>query len=115
MAKELKNLMKAIEELNAPVKLEDGETMESEFRFVLEPQGNGTYHLYDANECYHIEWYFDRYYMLCDVAREFGFDEPEDANDRVMEKLEKALQMDVGKEAYIDWYDNVRMCFTTEW
>lgn len=114
MAKKLKHLETTIAELNAPVEI-DGETMESNFDFVLEPQGNGSYHLYDRNECYHLYYAEDAYWLMVDCASEFGFDPPTEVKDDIMEKLEEALRKDVGKEAYIDWYDNVRMCFTTEW
>lgn len=115
MAKNLKHLNIAIAELNAPMEI-DGETMESNFDFVLEPQGNGVYHLYDRNECYHFYYAEDAYWSMMDLASEFGFDPPTEMHDKVMEKLEDALRKDVGNaNAYIDWYDNVRMCFTTKW
>lgn len=114
MAKKLKHLETTIAELNAPMEI-DGETMESNFDFVLESQGNGSYHLYDRNECYHYDYAYRMYCMAVDFAMEFGFEPPTEYDDPIMEKLEDALRKDVGKEAYIDWYDNVRMCFTTEW
>ena len=116
MAKKLKHLETAIAELNAPTEIE-GEEFKSNFDFVLEPQEEkGVYHLYDRNECYHLYYAEDAYWLMVDCASEFGFDPPTEMHDKVMEKLEDALRKDVGNaNAYIDWYDNVRMCFTTEW
>jgi len=119
MAKKLKNLEKAIYKLNVPnVPMEiDGEKIKTNFDFVLEPQEErGVYHLYDRNEYYWYGYADEVFYFLADSAIEFGFDPPTKMNDPIMEKLEEALRKDVGNaNAYIDWYDNVRMCFTTEW
>lgn len=116
MARNLKHLNIAIAELNAPTEI-DGEMVKSAFDFVVDPQEEkGVYHLYDRNEYYNIDYGMDGYMLGIQFAEEFGIDPPTEINDKVMEKLEEALRKDVGNaDAYIDWYDNVRMCFTTEW
>lgn len=107
MAKKLKHLETAIAELNAPYEI-DGETMESNFDFVLEER-DGILCLYDRNECYHYDYAYGTYCMMCDLADEFGTEPPTEMTDSVHDKLEDALRKDWGKGAYLDWYDNVIM------
>ena len=53
--KELKNLKKAIEELNSPTVYEDGETLDSMFEFKIR-EGEHGWQIYDCNEYYNIDY-----------------------------------------------------------
>lgn len=106
--KNLKNLKEAIRKLNAP-EIIDGEEFESGHDFKLKEDGDRIL-LYDCNEQYHIGYAEDLYWSMKELAQEFGFEPPDRIEDRIMKKLEAALRKDLGKQAYLEWEDNVRMC-----
>lgn len=104
----MKHLEKIIEELNAP-KTYDGETYESEFDFKVDDD-----RIYDANECYHIDYLGDCNSLMYDVCQEFGFPFEPKTIDEIHEKLEKAVKEDFGENTYLDWEDNMTMIICKE-
>lgn len=104
------NLEKAIEELNAPKVYEDGEEMESSFKFTYSYSSLNKYiYIYDINEAYSID-YLDELNSLGRLyAREFGFEYQPTTEDEIFNKLEKAIKKDLGKDKYIEWEDNIVM------
>ena len=108
MKNKMRNLKKAIAELNAPKEF-DGDVIESQFDFTIREE-NGRIEVFDKNECYCMYYAEEVYCMMMDAAAEFGFEPPSEVSDNVFEKLEAAVKEDFGKDAYIGWYDNVVMC-----
>ena len=90
MKKQFTNLDKVIANLNAPTTYEDGETLNSQFKFEYRVYDNAI-DLYDSNENYNIN-YLDEVNSLTRMcAREFGFEK------------------DFGKDAFIEWENSVVM------
>ena len=105
--KELKNLRRVIEKLNSPVEIE-GEKFDRGFNFKIEESSEGL-RLYDSNEEYYIDYAYSNYCLTCSAAEEFGFEPPKSYDDEIHEELEQALKKGLGKNAYLEWYDNVSM------
>ena len=111
--KKMKNLREAIEKLNAPMVLEADEefdemTLDSPFNFKIR-ESDGCIEVYDSNEEYSVYYGEEMYCLMCDGAKEFGFEKPTEVRDTVHEKLLKAVKKDFGKDAYLEWYDSVVM------
>lgn len=101
--KKLNNLLSTINKLNEPMII-DGRQYESEFHFVLE--GN---ELYDKNETYNIDYLETMNCAYQEFNDEFGPYFKYEDEDKIMKKLEDAVKKDLGKNAYIDWVNSVRM------
>ena len=111
--KKMKNLKKAIEKLNAPIVLEafdefDEEITDSPFSFKVR-ECDGHIEVYDSNECYSVDYAYETFCQMCDLAREFGFEKPTEITDRIHDNLTEAVKKDFGKDAYLEWYDSVVM------
>ena len=106
--KELKNLKKAIEELNSPTVYEDGETMDSMFEFKIR-EGEHGWQIYDCNEYYNIDYLEEVNAIMYDAAMEFGFKYEPCREDEVHDKLLAAVQKDLGTDYYLEWEDSVVM------
>ena len=109
--KDLKNLKKVIKELNSPSTYEgDGkvEVMESQFNFKIERRENNLV-LFDSNENYHYNYLEESNSLLYNLSLEFGFKFTPDTTDEIHDKLEKALQQDLGSQAYLEWENSVVM------
>lgn len=109
--KNLKNLKKVIERLNAPKEYNyDGEIeiCESSFNFKLEER-NGELVLFDENENYYIDYLEECNQLMYDCSREFGFEFEPQSIDKIHEELEEAIKKDLGKESYLEWLDPVVM------
>ena len=108
------NLDKVLAELNAP-KTYDGETFESLFNFktrVVDDHYSNSgkrFEIFDANECYYIDYAYENHVGLCQIADEFGFEPPTSYNDDVHDKIEAAVKKDFGEESYLEWVNNVVM------
>lgn len=113
--KELKNLKKTIEELNAPTVYEDEElgswTDESLFDFQIRETEDG-YQIYDANEQYNIDYLEEVNCSAEQCAWEFGFEFEPITEDDIYEKLMKAIKKDLGEDYYLEWDDGVVMNIT---
>jgi len=104
---DLKNLRKLLKKLNSP-EIIDGEEFDRGFDFVIE-ESDGRIELYDRNENYHYSYAEEIYYLMCEAAEEFGFDPPKSMEDKIHDEIEKAVKKDLGKSAWIEWEDNIRM------
>ena len=108
MKKQFTNLDKVVANLNAPTTYEDGETVNSQFKFKYRVYDNAI-DLYDSNENYNIN-YLDEVNSLTRMcAREFGFDYIPQTEDDIMEQLLDAVKKDFGKDAFIEWENSVVM------
>jgi hypothetical protein len=107
--KKLTHLEAAIAKLNKPI-VADGETIDDGFNFILRLE-DGIYYLFDKTEQYHYDYQEDLDYLMADFAAENDMEFEADGIDHIFEDLEKALKQDYGKDAYLDWYDNVSMMF----
>ncbi len=105
--KKLTSLKAAIKELNAP-SIIDGEMFESQFEFVVVEENDRLY-LFDAKENYYIDYLEEQNSLMYDLSFEFGFKFEAETIDKIHEKLEKAIQKDLGKGAYLEWQDPVKM------
>lgn len=103
----MKHLAEAIKKLNLPSTI-DGEEYESLFNFETRIE-NGLIKLYDANESYHIDYLEEKNSLMYSCAEEFGFTFKPIKEDKVMKRLLEAVQADFGKDAYIEWENNVVM------
>lgn len=103
----MKNLQKAIEELNAP-KEYDGEVFESLFNFEIKEE-DGRIIIVDANEHYYIDYLEEQNELMRDCSYEFGFEFKPILEDKIMEQLEQAVKKDFGEDSYIEWYTNIEM------
>lgn len=101
------NLKRVIEELNSP-KEYDGEMFESEFNFIIKEEDERII-IVDTNEYYHIDYVESQNSLMYDCCMEFGFEFKPMVDDRIMEKLEKAVKKDFGDDTYIEWLTNVEM------
>ena len=109
--KNLKNLKKVIKELNSPSTYEyEGrkEVMKSQFHFKMERRENKLV-LFDSNENYHINYLEETNSAMYDLSLEFGFKFTPATTDEIHEKLEKAIQQDLGFQAYLEWENSVVM------
>lgn len=109
--KELKNLKKIVEELNAPTVYEDGFTCESVFDFKIR-EGEYGWQIYDSNEQYNIDYLEELNANLYDCAMEFGFPYKPAKEDDIYNELLAAVQKDFGKDYYLEWEDSVVMNIT---
>lgn len=100
--KRLTNLTKLLAELNK--KDEEGNQM---FDFKTKTNG-GFLFIYDANENYSVNYEYDMNCMLQEAADEFGF-KYEYQEDKIIKKLNEAVQKDLGQGAYIDWETHLTM------
>ena len=107
----LKELEKAIAELNAPKEME-GETYDSMFNFKMVEYGD-TVRVYDSNEMYHCDYAFESYLLMCQAADEFGFDAPNGYDDMVYDTLNEAVKADIGDRAYLEWNTHIDMVVAT--
>ena len=105
--KKLTHLNETIKELNAPSVI-DGETFESQFEFTLIEENDRLY-LFDTKENYYIDYLEEQNSLMYDLSWEFGFKFEAETVDKIHEKLEKAIQKDLGKDAYLEWQDSVKM------
>lgn len=103
----MKNLKKAIKELNAS-KEYDGEVFESQFNFIIKEE-DGMIYIVDTNENYNIDYLEESNALLYSCCEEFGCEFKPILNDKIMEQLESAVKKDFGKDAYIEWYTNIEM------
>lgn len=109
--KDLKNLKKVIKELNSPTTYEyegEKEVMESQFNFKIERRENNLV-LFDSNENYHIDYLEETNSAMYNLSLEFGFKFTPATTDEIHDKLEKALQQDLGSQAYLEWENSVVM------
>ena len=104
----MKNLLKVIKKLNAPVVIA-GEAYPSDFDFKVRREDGGLLTIYDANERYHIDYLYEQNCLLECCAEEFGFDFVPLAEDKIMNQLTAAVRADFGDDAYIDWLDGIEM------
>lgn len=102
------NLEKAIEELNAPYVWEDGETDPSMFKFCYNVHKNYIT-IYDENEYYNIDYLENSNCLAYECSLEFGYKFEPETEDKVHEKLERAIKKDLGKDKYLEWEDSVVM------
>lgn len=114
--KDLKNLKKAIKELNSSttVEWEDGskDVFESDFEFTLEKR-NGQLVIYDKKENYHIDYVENLNYELSALMYEFEFEKLiEESEDKIYNQLEEAVKKDLGKDYFLDWENSVVMVIT---
>lgn len=109
--KELKNLKKVIEELNAPIVYEDGFTTDALFDFKIRETENG-WQIYDSNEYYNIDYLETLNAEMYECGMEFGCKFATITEDNVYEKLMKAIKKDFGKDYYLEWEDSVVMNIT---
>ena len=100
------HLEELIKQLNSPLDI-DGEEFESEFNFELKEE-DGTLFLYDTKENYTINYEEDQYYMYQEFVAEFGGRMPE-VLDKITPQIIEAVKADFGKDAYVEWENNVRM------
>lgn len=110
--KKLTHLNEAIKELNAPSVI-NGETFESEFEFVVAEE-NGRLYLFDTKENYYIDYLEEQNCLMYDVAMEFGFEFEAETVDKIHERLEKAIKSDLGKGAFLEWENPVKMLIVEE-
>lgn len=106
--KKFKNLINEMEKINAPVVYKDGCCEESLYKFVLK-EIDGRFYVYDENEQYHIHWLEDTNYELQELAKEFNRTVKSIQKDYMRERLENALKLDLGNDAYFEWSNNVVM------
>ena len=105
--KKLTHLNETIKELNAPSVI-NGETFESEFEFVVVEENDRLY-LFDTKENYYIDYLEEQNCLMYDVACEFGFIFEAETIDKIHEQLEQAIKKDLGKDAFLEWQDPVKM------
>lgn len=103
----MKNLIKAIADLNAPRVIDD-EIYGTLFNFKIRKE-EGVIHIYDEHEHYHIDYLEHANYTIKEIADELGFEFEPIKEDKVMNQLLEAIRKDFGKDAYIEWEDNVEM------
>lgn len=109
--KDLKNLKKVIKELNSSSTYEyegEVEVMESQFNFKIERRENNLV-LFDSKENYHYDYLEELNSLMYDCSKEFGFKFTPATTDEIHDKLEKALQQDLGSQAYLEWENSVVM------
>lgn len=109
--KNLKNLKKVIEKLNAPKEYNyDGEieVYKSSFNFKLEKREEGLV-VFDENENYYIDYLDEINSLMYDCSKEFGFEFKRQTVDEIHEELEEAIKKDLGKESYLEWLNPVVM------
>ena len=100
----MKNLNELLNKLNAHDVYGD----ESLFRFQTRVE-NGLIHIFDANENYHIDYLEEMNCLMRDASEEFGFDFEPQLDDKIMNQITEAVKVDFGKDAYIEWENNVVM------
>ena len=49
-----------------------------------------------------------------ETSFEFGFSFKPIEVDEIYEKIEKAIKKDFGKDAVLDWYDNMTLCVRSD-
>ena len=108
----MKELQKALEMLNTP-SIIDGETFESVFSFVLKEE-DGVIFIYDENENYTIDYLEEKNALMQEASFEFGFSFKPIEVDEIYEKIEKSIKKDFGKDAVLDWYDNMTLCIRSD-
>lgn len=104
----MKALQKVLNELNSP-KIIDGEKYDSNFKFATRKEDNCLF-IYDEYESYHIDYLEEQNCLIYSCAQEFGFKFEPETIDKIHEEIEKAIKKDFGKDAYLEWFDNVTMC-----
>ena len=112
MKKKMTNLTKVLAELNAPRTFEfegETETFDSPFNFVTRETDDGRLEVFDSNEAYWIDYDYDSFVGMCDLAEEFGFERPTEMTDSVHDKIEQAIKLDLGDDAYLEWQNSVVM------
>ena len=108
----MKKLQKALEMFNTP-SIIDGETFESEFSFKVKEEDDVIF-IYDENENYTIDYLEEKNALMQDASFEFGFSFKPIEVDEIYEKIEKAIKKDFGKDAVLDWYDNMTLCVRSD-
>ena len=108
----MKELQKALEMLNTP-SIIDGETFESEFSFKVKEEDDVIF-IYDENENYTIDYLEEKNALIQEASFEFGFIFKSIEVDEIYEKIEKAIKKDFGKDAVLDWYDNMTLCVRSD-
>ena len=108
----MKELQKALEKLNALYVI-DGETFESEFSFKVKEEDDVIF-IYDENENYTIDYLEEKNALMQEASFEFGFIFKPIEVDEIYEKIEKAIKKDFGKDAVLDWYDNMTLCVRSD-
>ena len=103
-----KNLEAVIQELNAPTTLEDGYVLEPNFDFKYREYPDHI-DIFDANECYNIDYLEEVNCMAYDCAQEFGYKYESTTEDDVHNKLTDAIKKDFGEDKYLEWENNVVM------
>lgn len=110
--KKLTSLKAAIKELNAP-SIIDGEMFESQFEFVVVEENDRLY-LFDTKENYYIDYLEEQNCLMYDLSCEFGFEFEAETVDKIHERLEKAIKSDLGKNAFLEWENPVKMLIVEE-
>lgn len=105
----MKALQKVLEKLNA-IYVIDGETFESEFSFKVKEEDDVIF-IYDENENYTVNYLEEKNALMEEASFEFDFNFKPIEVDEVYEYIEKAVKDDFGKNAILEWYDHVTLCF----
>lgn len=109
--KEPTHLKKLLDTLNAPKEYEfddgDKEFFDSDFNFKMR-EDDGKLLIYDTNEVYTINYEEDLADIYSQIADEFGV-EMKTPRDTIMPQILDAVKKDFGKDAYIEWENNVVM------
>ena len=108
----MKNLTIVLNELNSLFVI-DGETFESEFSFKVKEEDDVIF-IYDENENYTIDYLEEKNALMQEASFEFGFSFKPIEVDEIYEKIEKAIKKDFGKDAVLDWYDNMTLCVRSD-
>ena len=108
----MKNLTIVLNELNS-MSVIDGETFESEFSFKVKEEDDAIF-IYDENENYTVNYLEEKNALMQDASFEFGFSFKPIEVDEIYEKIEKAIKKDFGKDAVLDWYDNMTLCVRSD-
>lgn len=105
----MKNLTIVLNELNSMFVV-DGEKFESEFSFKVKEEDDVIF-IYDENENYTVNYLEEKNALMEEASFEFCFNFKPIEVDEVYEYIEKAVKDDFGKNAILEWYDHVTLCF----
>lgn len=105
----MKNLTIVLNELNSMFVV-DGEKFESAFSFKVR-ENEDLIFIYDENENYTVNYLEEKNALMEEASFEFGFNFKPIEVDEVYEYIEKAVKDDFGKNAILEWYDHVTLCF----
>lgn len=108
----MKNLTIVLNELNS-LFVVDGEKFESTFSFKVR-ENEDLIFIYDENENYTIDYLEEKNALMQEASFEFGFRFKPIEVDEIYEKIEKAIKKDFGKDAVLDWYDNMTLCVRSD-